>query len=347
MSKKFLKNSISVLILAVLLSGCGNKDEKTGDKEKSDKSGAANSDLVVKDDKGTKVTLTLKPKKGDVLKYKMNAKTTSKEKSPLTDNREVTSTQDINYYYTEEVNEIASNGIVTFKIKFDSINIVSSASSGDSSMSVKYNSNVKDSMYSQPDFIQYNSIINEEFYARVSPQGEISEVYGLEKIYENMIKALGDTLSMEQKESIKDSFGKDAIKAVLQQQFQMFPQSEVYKDSTWTRSYDTQILIFPVKNILSYKLKDVKEENSQYMLTIDAELAVDIMEKEVKDKKMSYSVEDSKTGGKGLIVYNLSRGCVQSKETSTNLEMNVKISAAGQSIKTLQTVATELKVSLQ
>ena len=337
---------VVIFMTFVIISGCDEKKENASDNKKNESSGSVNSDLIKKDEKGTRISLLVKPKKGDVFKYKMNAKTTSKEKSPLTENKEMTSTQDIFYYYTEEVNDVTANGIITYKIKFDSISITSSVSTNDSSLSLNYNSNVKDSVYSKPDFIQYNSIMNEDFYARVSQNGEVSEIYGMEKIYENMFKALGDTLSNEQKQSLKESFGNDAVKAVLQQQFQMFPDNEVYQDSTWTRSYETQILIFPVKNILSYKLKEIKEENSQTLLAIEAELAVEFIEKELKDKSMTYKVEDSKTGGKGNILFNLSKGCVTRKETNTNIELNMKISAGGQSVKTFQTVMTELKVEL-
>lgn len=349
MTEKFSKNIIYVLlILAVIINGCGNKDEQTGDKSKTDnKSGALNSDLVVKDDKGTKVTLTIKPKKGDVFKYKMNALTTSKEKGPMTNEREITSTQDINYFYTEEVNDVADgSGIITYKIKFDSINIVSTVSSADSSIKIVYNSNVKDSVYSKPDFIQYNSIMNEDFFARVSPKGEISEIYGLEKVYENMFKALGDTLNDSQKESLKSSFGKDAIQAVLQQQFQIFPESQVSLDSTWSRSYESRIMIFPVRNSLNYKLVEVKDVNNQYTLKIDADLTADFLEKDVKEEKMSYKVEEAETGGKGMIEYNLSRGCVTKKQTSTNISIGMKISAGGQSVKTKQEVNTALNIDL-
>lgn len=349
MSKKISITLIAVIIgvFVALMQGCGKKDEPVNDKSKdSGSTGNVNADLVKKDDKGTKVTLALKPKKGDILKYKMNAKTTSKEKSPMTGDKEMSSSQDINYFYTEEVNDVNSSGIITYKIKFDSINVLSSVSTSDSSVSMIYNSNIKDSVYAKPDFIQYNSIMNEEFYARVSPNGEITETYGLEKVYENMFKSLGDTLSSDQKESLKESFGKDAIKAVLQQQFQMFPEKEVYQDSSWTRSYETQILIFPVRNILSYKLKDIKEENKQTLLIIDADLSVDFIQKELKEKQMSYKVEDVKTGGKGNIVFNLSKGCTALKETTTSIDLGMKISAGGQSVKTTQNVLTELKVEL-
>ena len=349
MSKK-IAILIYVIVFGIsftLFQACGKKDEPVNDKTKTEtKSEGSNSDMVKKDSSGTKVSLVLKPKKGDILKYKMNAKTTSKEKSPMTGDKEMTSTQDIFYYYSEEVNDVSAAGIITYKIKFDSINIVSTISSNDSSLSMTYNSNIKDSAYSKPDFIQYNSIMNEEFFARVSPNGEISETYGLEVVYEKMFKALGDTLSPDQKESLKDSFGKEAIRAVLQQQFQMFPDKEVYLDSTWTRSYDTQILIFPVKIILSYKLREVKDENKQAMISIDADLAVDFIQKELKDKQMTYKVEEVQTGGRGNIVFNLTRGCLTKKETTTNIDLGMKISAGPQSVKTTQTVLTELKVNL-
>ena len=340
-----IKMLFVILMAGTLLTGCGKKDGKEGDTSKDGNKGSgSNTDLVTKDSSGVKASLVMKPKKGDVFRYKMNAVTSSKEKSPMTNDKEITSTQNIDYYFSEEVSEVAATGIITYKIVFDSINIVSSLVSGDSTVSMTYNSNVKDTIYSKPDFIQYNSIMKEEFFARVSPLGEVSEIYGLERVYENMFKALGDTLDEAQKETLKKSFGKEAIQAVLQQQFQMFPENAVYKDSSWTRSYDTQILIFPVKNILKYKLVDLKDANKDNIVKIDADLSVEFMNKDVKDEKMSYKVEEEKTGGKGTIEFNLSKGCLVSKQTQTNIDLRIKLAAGGQSVITDQKVETSLNI---
>ena len=86
--------------------------------------------------------------------------------------------------------------------------------------------------------------------------------------------------------------------------------------------------------------------NDLEIIELDADLAVDFIEKEIKDKQMSYKVENSETGGKGLIVYNLTKGCVVKKETSTNLKLDMKISAGSQSVNTTQDVTTELFVNL-
>ena len=342
-----LKMLLVMITAGTLLTGCGDKDGKDGSSSKDGKSeSGSNADLVIKDSIGTKASLTMKPGKGDVFRYKMKAITNSTDKSPMTQDAEIKSVQDIDYYFTEEVSEIASTGIITYKIVFDSINIVSSMIKGDSSISITYNSNVKDSVYSKPDFIQYNSIMNEEFFARVSPMGEVSEIYGLERVYENMFKALGDTLDDAQKETLKNSFGKEAIQAVLQQQFQIFPETAVYKDSSWTRSYDTQIMIFPVKNILKYKLVDIQDANKDNIVKIEADLSVEFQNKDIKDEKMSYKIEEEKTGGKGTIEFNLTKGCLVSKQTNTNIFLDLKLSAGGQSVKTQQKVETSLNISL-
>jgi hypothetical protein len=60
---------------------------------------------------------------------------------------------------------------------FDSITISAKLDT----QSIAYNSNINDSMRLNPAFFQYNAVIKESFYMRVSPLGEITDVYGLEK----------------------------------------------------------------------------------------------------------------------------------------------------------------------
>jgi hypothetical protein len=126
MLRKLSVPSMLIIFAFVVISYSGCDKKETDNKEVSNSKGSGEtSELLKKDEKGTKVNLIVKPKKGDVFRYKINAKTSSSEKSPLTGDKEMSSDQDINYFYTEEVNDISSAGIVTYKIRFDSINIVS------------------------------------------------------------------------------------------------------------------------------------------------------------------------------------------------------------------------------
>ena len=342
------KRNIFALILLITCTvftfqGC-NKDSKTDNKTTTSASGQ-NSDLVKKDGNVEKFNLSMKPKKGDKFNYKMVAKTTSQENSPLTQGKDLTSEQTINYFYSMEVTDFNDN-VSTYKAKYDSINIVSNVKSGDSSLVIKYSSNVKDSIFNKPDFIQYNAIIGEDFFIRVTAKGEISDLYGLEKIYTKMFKALGDTLKDADKNEIKDSFGNNAIKSVMQQQFQLFPDNDVVRDSSWTRSYDTQLMIFPVKNNLSYKIKDVQNQNGDVIVVIDATLGIEFAQTEVNQKDVKYQVSNMDTGGKGTINFNLSKGCIVRKETNTKVDATMKISSKGQSMQTKQVANTYLLVEL-
>lgn len=335
---------VFVIIIGIItLASCNKKD----DKEKTDGDKKSSSELIKKDDKGEKADLKLVPKVNDKFRYKMSAKTVSTEKSPATMDKDITSEQIMVYYYTEEVSEISSSGVVTYKMKFDSISITSKVMSGDSSLAQVYNSNIKDSVHSMPDFIQYNALIGQDFKMRVSALGEIYDVYELEQIHNNIFKALGDTLSPQDKATIKESMGADAVKSILQNQFQKFRGGEVYKDSSWTFTVESSLLVFPIKNILSYKVKEFQVSNGDAIANIEANLGIDFISKEQKDKSgLNIKISDSKAGGIGAIVFNLSKGCIVKKETNTNIMLDLKISAKGQSAKSLQNLTTSLSVEL-
>ena len=341
----FKKSSIiylfSVLIIVFLaFQSCNDKDKETNNNSKG------NADLIIKDDKGEKVNLKLRPEVGDTLRYKMIANTLSDEKSPATKDQDLHTEQLMTYYYTQEVAEISEAGVITYKMKYDSIRIESKVSAKDSTISEVYNSNVEDSIHALPDFIQYNALIGEYFKLRVSDLGEVYDVYELENIHEKIFKSLGDTLTPQEKATIKESMGSDALKSIIQNQYQKFPEHEVYKDSSWTFTSETSLLIFPIKNLLSYKLLDIKEEDGNYILTIDAALGIEFISKEQKEKDLTIKLTNSNTGGKGTVFFNLSRGCIAKKETSTNIELDMKLSAQGQSANSLQKRTTSLTVEL-
>lgn len=320
--------------------GCGKKDENK--QTSTDTSGVSK---LITTDPGTgkqKVSLKYMVRKGEKFSYKMTAKTSTTEKSPATDDKEVKQDNEINYFYTKEVTDLDASGIMTFRVTFDSIKITSVQGE----QSINYNSNVNDTVHSNPAFIQYNSVIKEPLFIRVSPEGEITDVYGLEKIYDNIFKALGDTLKEADKESIKASFGKESISEILQQEYQMVPKQDVLVDSSWVKSYDTQILFFDVKNSAKYTLKGIEDKNGDKIANIEAGLNVEFLKKEVEERGVKLHIENSETSGSGKIAFDLNRGCIMNKETTTSLKLEMKMSAQGQSAKSEQTVVTNLYVSL-
>ncbi len=330
------------LILAVLMIyvySCGDKkDDKTKETDKQ------TTDLIKKDSITGKDMVQLKyiVKKGDKFNYKMVAKTSNIEKSPATEDKEVKQDNEINYYYTKEVSDVDGSGIISYKVNFDSINITSQMAD----QSIKYNSNVNDTIKENPAFMQYNAVINNPFYIRVNPNGEISEVYGLEKIYEHLFKSLGDTLKEADKQSIKESFGEESIKEILQQEYQICPKDPIAVDSSWTKSFTTAILFFEVVNNAKYTVKSIEDKNGQKIANVEALLNVEFKTKEAKERGMKVVIENSETSGSGRISLNLNRGCVVNKETTTTLKLDLRLSAQGQTAKSVQGVTTNLSVTL-
>lgn len=328
-----------IVVLLVLIVGCGKKEDKTLNKEGSDVSGLIKKDSVTGKEK---VLLKYLVKKGDKFVYKMTAKTSQTENSPATEGKDVTQDNEINYYYSKEVQDVDGSGIITFKVKYDSITI--NAQMGE--QNVKYNSNINDTVKSNPAFLQYNAVINEPFFFRVTSDGEITDIYGLEKIHENLFKALGDTLKEEDKQNIKESFGKESMKEILQQEYQMFPKQDVYMDSSWTKSYNTQLLLFDVVNSAKYTLKGIEDKDNQKIADIDAMQTTEFLNKEVKQRGVKFELVNSETSGAGKITFNLNKGCITHKETSIVLNLDMKASAQGQSAKSVQKVKTNLWVTL-
>jgi len=334
---KIMHYVVPVIVFNILLS-CGKREEGKID------SADTTSYLIKKDSASGKERVQLRyiVRKGDRFFYKMTARTSTIENSPATEGKDQKQDNEINYYYNKEVQDVDERGIISYKVKYDSIVI----SSQMDERIIRYNSNINDSVRNNPAFVQYNAVINEPFYLRVSPEGEITDVYGLEKIYENLFHALGDTLKEEEKLSIKESFGEESIKEVMQQEFQTFPKNEVSLDSSWIKSYNASILFFDIQNDAKYTLRSIEDRGGNKIINIEAQLVVEFLSKEAKQRGVRFKIENAQTGGQGKIAFNLNRGCIVSKETSTNLSLDLTMSAQGQSAKSKQSVTTNLVVTL-
>lgn len=339
----------AIIIGVFTLSSCGQKNEK--DKQNTDKK--SSSELIKKDDKGEKADLKLVPKVNEKFHYKMTTKTVSTENSFATGDEDITSENINTFYYTQEVAEISSSGVVTYKVKYDSISASYKISKKDSSIAIQYNSNIQDSVYKMESNILNNALIGQEFRMRVSQLGEILDVYEIEKIHDNIFKAIGDTLKPQQKEALKESLDiVSEIKKISTNQFQKFAGGDIYKDSSWTFSQETsipfmQITVFPVKNVLEYKVKEYQVKDGDVLVVIDATLGIDYINKEQKDKNgVKIQILDSKPEGKGSILFNLTKGCIVKKETNTNIPIDAKITIKGQSAKAKQNSTTSLSLEL-
>jgi len=300
----------------------------------------------IKDSTGEKISLVYKPKVGEIFRYKVLNATSAKEKSPITQEKELNTIQDISFYITEEVTEVNDNGTITFKVKYDSISVFQKITSEGNDISQTYNSNIKDSVYSKPDYVEFNALINNPFKMRVSPKGEIIEAYELENIHNAIYKAFGDTLSPKDKDIVKEKMNSEYFKFYLQNTFQQFPEFSVARDSVWVKTDEEMLTQFPAKRILTYKVSDVKVENGNTFITIDANLGYEILEKKIQEKGFSASLDEVNTTGTGKIIFNITKGCIVNKTTERNAAMTIGMNISGQKAKSVQSLFIKSVIEL-
>ncbi|MCX7833250.1 MAG: DUF6263 family protein [Ignavibacteria bacterium] len=343
MLKKAVFFLLSIFIF-ISFSACDKVKDLTDKKQQVTES--RNEDLIIKDDKGEKVNLKFKPSLGDIFRYKLKIQQNSTDKSSLNKNKEIKSSQILELYYTNEVTEINESGIITFKVRYDSVKMDMSVSSPDSSISMSYNSNKKDEAVKNKDFMLFDALVGREFKARVTSLGEVTTLYDLEKVYDYIYKEYGDTLKSSDKEIVRKSI-EDELKELIQTQFQMLPEKEVYVDSTWSYNQEAALGNFPAENVLTYKIESLNRTEKGIIIGLDANLVFKVIESSFKDKSsgLSYKLEDVKGEGSGKIELNLSRGCISKKDTKKYLYAVISASAKGQSAKVEK--SDEIKLSLE
>jgi len=333
-----------IVALPLLYMNCGKKETETKDdkKTKTDDS----SQLIKTDAKGNvRIDLKLKPKVGDIFKYKMVKSSLETSAEAAKPDDKISQEQTEVYYYTQEVTEVNESGVITLKMKYDSVNVTVKESDKKDSRTIVYNSNIKDSVSSMKDFLVYNNMIGSSFKIRVGANNDFIEPYELEGIYDKLFKELGDTISQQTKDAIKESL-KSSLKDVLSGQYQEFPKNEVPKDSSWTFTKTSDNPPFRFKNIVSYKVSDIQKNEGQNIVTIDGKLDIEFIDKDYKTKEGSMKIEEVNAGGTGIMKFNFSRGCIVKKETNQSVKMTAKISSRGQSMKTIKETSLKLNIDL-
>jgi len=316
---------IVVFVSLVSLSSCNKKDD--GTKPNTTKTNAT--EFVKSDANGQKVTLKYVPKKGDIFKYKSTIKRLSNLEYNDNNNSKMSEEASQIFYSTQEVYEINSSGYITYKITYDSSIVTVKKSVRDSSITMNYNSNIKDSVYQQ-NIIQ-NAYINNTFKFRISPIGEIEDVLELENILNAIYKNYGDTLKQIDKSQIKESVIME-LKSNLQSQFQILTLKDVYKDSSWTKSTNEMIEdIFPIENTISYRLKNI-EIGKDIIVTIEPSMFTKFIKKEEVGKGSKLVISDDNFNGVGTVSINLSKGVISRKDNTIDVKYKLTESAKGQSL---------------
>ncbi|MEG8947036.1 DUF6263 family protein [Rosettibacter firmus] len=302
-----------LLISILLITSCSKKEEKySGDISKAK--------LESIDLKGEKVSLRYKFEKGDKLKYKLTAITSTFESIQADSLMQSKSNQTTTYIFDIEVLDVDDDKTAELSLNISSLKINADING----QKITFDSNVKLTPEEQQKYFEYLSIHNTPYRARVSEKGEVIEVSRLDKIIDKMnsLQPQKQNLTAEQKSQFAKNLGDALIKPITQLLFRELPKKSLAKDSTWQKNYPGQLSIFKIDNTITYKVEDFFKINNDKAAKLSANLSCTWTgNKKGEDNGIKYNFNDPKISGSGNILFNIDKGILIKAETETSVEI--------------------------
>jgi hypothetical protein len=158
--------------------------------------------------------------------------------------------------YTFEVQQVGDDGTATCKVTYNTVKMTMSMQG----FSMDYDS-TKPSTTLSPLVKHFAGLVGQSFSMRVSPTGHVSDVQGVEAIYEKIIKNLevpDESMRGTVEQQLKEQFGADALREAMEQAIgAKFPDGPVDIGDSWVKKM-TVARPYPLSLESTLTLKDRK-----------------------------------------------------------------------------------------
>ncbi|MGK9477346.1 DUF6263 family protein [Melioribacter sp. OK-6-Me] len=326
-----MKNILTALFLFALIAGCsGEKENKQEETE-----------LKQIDLKGQNVTIDYKFSKGDEVKYKLTTITTAKETIQADTLIESRSNENTVYQFDIKVIEVEPDNTSELDITISSLKINADING----QKFVYDASAKNNKEQNQKFIQYYAIHNVPYRARVSKKGEVLEVSRLDKMVDKMnsLQPENQKLTTEQKVQLSKSIGDAIIRPLTQLIFRELPTKKLAKDSTWVKTYPSQLSVFNINNNVRYKVDGFVEYDGNRAISVSANLKTTWTgNKSGEENGIKYNFEDPKINGEGKILFDIDRGLLIKSETGTTVELKANLEMMNSMQKKIKTVRKDI-----
>lgn len=303
-------------LIALLLFSC-TKEEKS--KETSSKLNTELSSDLVATPKADRFHLRYKFKKNESFKYKITTLSKTNQQVEADSIISTVTEQTITYIVNLKVKDIDSKGNYIISWKINSIKSDGSINGEKISYDSKYIFSTQERMM----FAQFEAIKGKTFTVRISKIGEILDIYNLNSIIDELIdiQKSKDKATKEIRAQLAKQFREAALLPLTEQIFRQFPEEPIGINSYWDKRFNTKFAMFDIENIASFEIKDVKNLETDSVVTISAGLSINWLgNHEATDQGIKYYFYDPVVSGSGLITFNKSKGLITHSETSTIMQ---------------------------
>lgn len=326
-----LKNIFVLILLSLFVIACGEKGDQPG-KVLSDKEKYAfdSTDLKTEglDNSGKPFALEYKLKKGDLLTYRLTTISKNTQAITVTDSTISSGVdQKIIYLFDVAVKEVDEEGNTEAEIKINSLRLDANANTEKYSFEAgKDNDTAKIKQ-----FAEFYSLYNNPFSVRINKKGEILEVFKADKISNKYLELKGaaDTLSVEDKNMVKQDLINGVLKPFVTQVFRKIPDKEVYKDSTWfVKQPPIPFMVYQINYTNTYKVASVEKLENSRIAVVDAGIQFAYTgQSKVNDRGIDYNFQKPVSTAEGKFYFDVDKGYQIKSRTKTNLQISYTMEA--------------------
>lgn len=153
--------------------------------------------------------------------------------SQTTQGQEMNIRQKIGMEYTYHVKEIDYYGDMLIDIAYDSVSFEQESANG----KVKYDSS-DPSQEVLPAALGFAALEGQSFSIKVSPEGKVKNVTGIDSIMQNIMKKINlpeGQVKEQIKKALKKQIGKETLKDQLEQMMDVYPEGPVSIGDSWSK----------------------------------------------------------------------------------------------------------------
>lgn len=183
------------------------------------------------------------------------------------------------------------NGIYTLKGRYT--NLAMNVNSMGSVVKASTDETVSDNPVETLMSNAFKAMINEDFDATLSPQGELLSIDGFDKIYQKLVTVVeasddvDDQTKMTLMNQVKQSYSPDALKSNFEMYMNIYPGNKVKVNDTWKMKKRMLSDISGTYNI-TYKL--VQASKDKVVIGASGDLKVDDNPKEINGMSAVYKL---------------------------------------------------------
>lgn len=257
---------------------------------------------------------------GQTFKYRLTT-ISEREQSVVTDTSMAESMkQTIIFIMNFKAVSIDSDSVAELQCTFSSINLKAKAQGKE----ITYQSGTELDTTDRIKFAEYESYINNPFNIRVGKQGEIIDIYMVDKIVNRFlnVRGLEDSLSAQEKVMASQDLINRSIKPILAQVFREVPDNKMAIDSTWSYKRESlQVMVFQVDYENQYIIDNLEKLGEDRIAVVGGSIKTKVHgNPSFTEQGVSYKFEKPISTASGKIYFNLDKGLIQKSRSQAEMK---------------------------